>query len=75
MEAKKGIAAVGLAALPIACCAGLPLLLAADLGVGALAAVGGAGAGLIGLAAVVAIILGARRLRSIYAVFFPKERS
>ena len=71
--ARKGIAAVGIAALPIVCCAGLPLLLAAGLSVGALAAVGGAGAALIGLA-VVAVTLGARRHRAATPCYVPLRR-
>jgi len=61
--ARNDVATVGILALPIACCAGLSLLLAAGLSAGALAALGGAGAGLIGFAAAL-LILGARRRRA-----------
>lgn len=53
---------LGLAVLAVACCGGLPLLLAAGAGAGAAAAIGGVAAGAVALtAAGLLIVLRLRR--------------
>ena len=65
MSESKGIGLAGLALLPIVCCVGLPLLLAAGLSVAAFALIGGIAVGAVALAAAVALLLvRARRRRA-----------
>ncbi len=59
----KRIGLAGLALLPIVCCAGLPLLVAAGLSVTAFALIGGITAGLIAVAAVIALLIVRARKR------------
>ncbi len=67
-ELRKGIGLGGIALLAIACCIGLPLLVAAGFGVAAVALVGGITAGALALAAAIGLlIVRARRRRPVHA--------
>lgn len=59
MRRRLGFGALAL--LPVACCIGLPLLVAAGLGVVALAEIGGAAMGGVALVAAIALLLGRSR--------------
>ena len=63
MSEPKGIGMAGLALLPIVCCVGLPLLLAAGLSVAAFALIGGITVGAVALAAAVALLVVRTRRR------------
>ena len=56
-ESPRGIGLWLVAVIPIVCCAGLPLLLAVDLGVGVLALIGGITVGAVALAAAIALFV------------------
>ena len=65
MSEPKGIGLAGMALLPIVCCVGLPLLLAAGVSVAAFALIGGITVGAVTLAAAVALlVVRARRRRA-----------
>lgn len=71
---KTGIAAFAVAALAVACCAGLPLL-AALAGSVALGALFGIGAGVIAVVALTAVVIvRVRRRRSCATAAAPRER-
>jgi hypothetical protein len=62
---RGSLGAAGIAVLAVACCAGLPLLLAAGLSIAALAWIGGVAVGFVALAAALAlIVLRVRRRRA-----------
>ncbi len=63
MSEPRGIGLAGLALLPIVCCIGLPLLLAAGLSVAAFALIGGIAVGAVALAAVVTLLVVRARKR------------
>ena len=63
MSEPKGIGMAGLALLPIVCCVGLPLLLAAGLSVAAFALIGGVTVGAVALAAALALLVVRTRRR------------
>jgi branched-chain amino acid transport system permease protein len=64
-ELPKGIGRWLVASIPIVCCLGLPLLLAAGVGVAVLALIGGIGVGALALAAVIVLALQAFLNRTI----------
>ena len=63
MNEPKGIGLAGLALLPIVCCIGLPLLLAAGLSAAAFALIGGVTVGAVALAAALALLVVRTRRR------------
>jgi maltodextrin utilization protein YvdJ len=64
-ELPKGVGLAGIALLPIVCCIGLPLLIAAGLSVAAFALIGGITVAAIALAAaLVLLVVRARRRRA-----------
>jgi hypothetical protein len=65
---REGLGAIGVAVVAVVCCAGLPLLATAGLSAAAYGLIGGVAAGVIALAAVVAIVVVRARRRANCAV-------
>lgn len=70
-ELPKGIGVWGVAVLPIACCLGAPLLVAAGLGVAALALIAGITVGALALAAAIGLLIVRARRRTAVAAPTP----
>ena len=67
-DLRRNVGFGGIALLPIACCIGLPLLVAAGFGVAAVALVGGIAVGALALGAAIGLlIVRARRRRRLHA--------